>query len=712
VEGVRFRWSGERVKEGEDLLEIDRGLLQSESVLLLADRIQYQPSTGELLAEGNIRLEAPDLRLRCARLKMAWRSQIGEARALELELPPHWTLKSDRVTFTSFRHWDFEAVEISPCPQEEPGWKAKLSSLKLDLDGFASFRNARVIVGPVPVLYLPWALYPAKAERSSGLLPPYLGYSGNLGATLAVPYYQVFGPTADATLQPQWFSRQGIMWSSEVRWAPEPTHQGSLLGQFIQQREPATRRYRAGFKEVWQREDGWQFAADVNQASDNLLENDYGRGVAGASPNPFDSAVYLGRSFSFFSLAVSSAEQRTFSYPNDPFYGSPVSASLKRRIAPQLDLRMFPLPVAGMYLDAELRANRFGYKVQVGEEQPERGYSWERYDFHTRLHGRLGQWGPFRTDFQLGGSTTRYSGTLTTPVFQTGTESATPNTLDTLLDPFKVEGPPTTRFLGSARIQFSGPQLGRSYSGLSAFGWSGDLKHVLEPFWALTKVTRFGLDARLPRFDDLDSRPGVGGSATGEQSFELGLKQHIMGRPGPGIAFADLLRWRLSTRYHTAAILLADGRTRKGWGSLDSDIDLEPNDRLRVSFRRSSDLSEGGADTSLSTEFRGRDGSGLSLAAFSSAINRFLVRQRGIQVGGLQRFWDDRWRLEFQGSYNFDLKDFSNAQAALTYATPCVAWVVRYSHVALSQLGATGKEDRVDLILTLRGLGDLFTYRP
>lgn len=712
TEGVPFRWSGERVQEGQDLWELEKGLIQSDSVLLLADRIQYRPSTGELVAEGNIRLEAPDLRLRCGRLRMAWRTQIGEAQALELELPPSWILRSNRVSFATFRHWDFESVEISPCPQEDPGWKARLSRLKLDMDGFASFRNARVIVGAVPVLFLPWAIYPAKAERSSGLLPPSFGYSGNLGASLGLPYYQVLGSSADATIQPQWFSRQGIMWSSEVRWAPEPTHQGTLQGQFIEQRDPAARRYRVGFKEVWQREDGWQFAADVNQASDNLLENDFGRGVAGPGANPFDSAVYLGRSFRFLSLAVSGAEQRSFSYPDDPFFGSPVAASLKRRIAPQFDLRLFPVPLAGLYLDADLRANRFGYKVQVGETEPERGYGWERLDFSTRLHGRLGQWGPFRTDFQLGGRATRYSGTLTSSVFEPGVEAPAANTVESLLEPFKVLGPPATRLLGSGRIQFSGPQLGRSYDGLSAFGWSGDLKHVLEPFWALTKVTRFGRDGELPRFDDLDSRPGVGGSATGEESFELGLKQHVMGRPGPGAAFADLLRWRISARYHATAILLGDGRTKRGWSSLDSDISLEPNDRLRLSFRRSSDLSQGGADTSLSTEYRGRDGSGFNLAAFSSAIDRFQVRQRGIQVGGLQRLWDDRLRVEFQGSYNFDLRDFSNAQAALAYTTPCVAWTLRYSHLALSQLGASGKEDRVDIILTLRGLGELFTYRP
>jgi lipopolysaccharide assembly outer membrane protein LptD (OstA) len=707
-QGLPFRWSGERVREGEDLWELEKGLVQSDSVLLLADRIQYRPSTGELLAEGDIRLEAADLRLRCARLKMAWKTQIGEAQALELELPPSWILRSDRVGFASFRHWVFDSVEISPCPQEDPDWKARLSQLKLDLNGFASFRNARVIVGGVPVLYLPWAIYPAKAERSSGLLPPTIGYSTNLGATLGLPYYQVLGASVDATVQPQWFSRQGTMWSSEVRWNPEPTHQGSLAGQFIAQRDPAARRYRGAFKEVWQREDGWQFAADVNQASDNLLENDFGRGVAGpTAANPFDSAIYLGRSFRYLSLALSSAEQRSFSYPNDPLFPQLEPVSLKRRVAPQLDLRMFPIPVAGLYLDADFRANRFGYKVQAGETQPEQAYGWQRFDFATRLHGRLGQWGPFRTDFQAGGRATQYTGTLTTPVFQAGTDFTS-----TYLQPLQVEGPAATRFLGSARLQFSGPQVGRTFADLEAFGWSGDIKHVLEPFWALTKVSRYGKDAMLPRFDDVDSRPGVGGSTTGEESFELGIKQHLMGRPGAGVPFADLVRWNLSARYHATPILLPDGRSKKGWESLNSDIDIEPNDRLRLSFKRSSDLAQNGSDTSLSVDYRARDGSGLSLAAFSSAINQLMVRQRGIQLGGLQRIWDDRFRLEFQGSYNFDLKSFSSAQVAVAYATPCIAWVLRYSHMDLSQLGAKGKENRFDVILTLRGIGELFTFRP
>jgi hypothetical protein len=41
-----------------------------------------------------------------------------------------------------------------------------------------------------------------------------------------------------------------------------------------------------------------------------------------------------------------------------------------------------------------------------------------------------------------------------------------------------------------------------------------------------------------------------------------------------------------------------------------------------------------------------------------------------------------------------------------------VAYVLKYTHVALNtNLVSGGREDRIDLTLTLRGLGDLFSFR-
>jgi hypothetical protein len=85
-------------------------------------------------------------------------------------------------------------------------------------------------------------------------------------------------------------------------------------------------------------------------------------------------------------------------------------------------------------------------------------------------------------------------------------------------------------------------------------------------------------------------------------------------------------------------------------------------------------------------------------------------------VGGLQRVWDDRLRFEFNATWDSYLKDFSNSQVGLAWVTPCVSTLVRYTNLYRppdsSRFSAKlVREDRVDVVLTLRGLGDLFSWR-
>jgi hypothetical protein len=715
VSRVPFSWRGDRVREAEDVWVLEQGAIQAEGMLLLADRLEYRFAEGRVVAEGNIRLEGPDLRLRCARLEMDWKHRSGEAWALQMDLPPSWVLRSSHVAFSTLRTWAFDRVELSPCAEEQPGWKANLSSLKVDLDGFATLWNAMVRVGPVPVLYLPWAIYPAQAERTSGLLPPRLGASSTFGSTVGLAYFQTLGDQADITFTPEYFSKEGVLWGGEARWQPDLTHRGSLSGETIHQKSLDTRRYRYFLKEVWQREDGWQFTADVNQASDNLVEADFGKGLGNLGLASFDSALYLGRSYTFGSLSLSMAEQRSFFYSTtqgDPFYSPDFPASLRRQTLPQGELRFFPVPLVGsLYLDGGVRLGRFVYRIEGSSTIPDRSYAWDRQDGHTRIHGRLGQWGPFRADLELLGRATHYSSSLATAVFDPN-GGASDSVVNPATSPFEVNGPAATRFLGSGHLRFSGPQVGRDFKEVALWGYAGELKHVVEPYFGITETSAYGEAGVVPRFDVVDSFPGANGSASGERSFEVGFKQHLLGRGTGGGAFADLARIRIGTRYHASSIINSDGRYQKGWSSVDTDLDVEPDQRWRVSFRRSSDLGNGGSDNALSLDVKAKDGGRLSLAYFSTGLNRFLVRQQGLQFGGLTRFWDDRLRLEFTANYDYRTHGFASSQVALAYVQPCVAYILKYTHVALNTvLVSGGHEDRLDLTLSLRGVGDLFNVR-
>ncbi|HJW73130.1 MAG TPA: putative LPS assembly protein LptD [Geothrix sp.] len=712
---VPFTYRGARVTEVEDIWVLEQGAIQVEGLLLLADRLEYRFAESRLVAAGNIRLEAPGLRLRCERLEMEWNTRSGEAWALQMDLPPSWSLKSSHVAFANLRIWTFDKVELSPCAEERPGWKASLSGLKVDLDGFATLRNALVQVGPVPVLYLPWAIYPAQADRVSGLLPPKLGASSSFGAIIGLSYYQTLGDQADATFSPEYYSKEGVLWGGEARWRPDLTHEGSVSGQTIHQKSLDARRYRYSLKEIWQREDGWQLTADVNQASDNLVDADFGKGLANLGSANFDSALYLGRAFTFGSLSLSMAEQRSFFFTTnqgDPFYSSEFPASLRRQSLPEGEFRFFPIQFLGpLYLDGGFRVGRFAYRIEGSSVTPDRTYAWNRGDGHTRIHGRLGQWGPFRADLEVMGRLTHYSASLSSPIFDPA-GGATDSVVNPITSPFQVDGAGKTRLLGSGHLRLSGPQVGRDFKEVSLFGYTGELKHVVEPYFGLTETSAYGDAGTVPRFDAVDSFPGVNDSASGERSFEIGFKQHILGRGTSGGAFADLARLRIATRYHSSPIILSDGRYQKGWSSIDTDLDVEPDERWRLSFRRSSDLGAGGSDNALSVDVKAKEGSRLSLAYFSSGLNRFLVRQQGLQLGGLTRFWDDRLRFEFSANYDYRTHGFASSQVAMTYVKPCVAYILKFSHVALNTSLVSGsREDRLDLTLSLRGLGDLFSFR-
>ena len=712
---IPFDWRGERVREAGDVWILEEGAIQAEGLLLLADRIEYRIGEGRLIAVGHIRLEGPGLRLRGERLEMNWALRSGEAWALQMDLPPTWTLKSGHVAFDTMRKWAFDEVELSPCMEVRPGWKAKLSSLKVDLDGFASLWNARLLIGSVPVLYLPWAIYPAQAERTSGLLLPKLGYSNDLGTIVGLSYYQVLGSSADMTFSPEYLGKEGVLWGGEARWRPDLTHQGGVSGLTINQRTQDTRRYRYSVKEVWQREDGWQLTADVNQASDYLVESDFGKGLGNLGASSFDSALYLGRSYTFGSLSLSAADQRGyFSSTNqtDPGTNPNFPASVRWQILPQGEFRFFPMPLLGsFYLDGGVRLGRFAYRIEGSTTTPDQRYAWDRQDANTRLHGRLGQWGPFRADFEVMGRATHYGATLSSNIYDpAGGADGTP--VDPATSPYRVDGPGASRFLLSEHLRLSGPQAGRSFKEVSLLGYKGELKHVIEPYFGFTATSPFREAGTLPRFDEVDSFPGVNQSASGERSFEVGFMQHLLGRTGAGMGFADLARLRIATRYYATPIILSDGRYKQGWSSVDSDLDVEPNDRWRISYRRTSDLGQGGSDHSLSVDMKARDGGRFSLAYYSTGINQFMVRQQGFQVGGLQRYMEDRLRFQFTANYDFATRGFSSTELALAWVQPCVAYSLKYTHTALNLATPTpGREDRVYLTLILRGLGDLFSLQ-
>ena len=86
-------------------------------------------------------------------------------------------------------------------------------------------------------------VWPARTERTSGLLIPNLGYSQQRGAYLGLAYYQVMGPSADGTLFLDGYSEGFAGAGGELRWRPSEGSKGSTTLYFC---AIPTRRRRSG----------------------------------------------------------------------------------------------------------------------------------------------------------------------------------------------------------------------------------------------------------------------------------------------------------------------------------------------------------------------------------------------------------------------------------------------------------------------------------
>ena len=761
---VTVKWSGESVEERGALVVLLKGFLElgelaGDRLDLRADLIEYDRSVRSLRAAGNVLLEHHDFTLRCDRLVVGFGAvgaasgdsrmlgddavPSGEAWDVTFELQPSWTLKSAHVAFVSHPGdslaavgrllvgaktavrttvFTFNEASVTPCPTDSPrgpDWIAKTSRLELtvgsyhpasDLRGYATLKNAVLRVRSVPLAWMPWLLYPARIDRSPGLLPPALGYGSTLGAMVGVSYFQPLGETADVTFSPTWYSKEGTMWGTEARWMFNDMHGGSVNARYIKPISTKENRYRVSLQEIWDTERDWRVRTDINVASDQMVDAEFGtKGTLPLGDPTYNSSLFVGKNFRWAALSVFASDQRTFFHTDDVFYHPNFPGSMQKLKLPEGQLRFYHVPIGRFYLDGSAQYGRLGYTFDVDEQHPKVSYYWNRGDGQARLQGMLGQLGPLRADLQLGGRFTYYGAVLNDKFFGIDTSDLPRDPVDNPdFDPFRVEGPAAQRWLASSRLQISAPQFGRSFLNLKVARYRGDLKHIVEPTVAFTFNSNCGMAGAFPRFDETDTRPGVGSSAVGERSVELGLKQHIFGRSDSSRQYADIVRLNASIRYYVAPIILSYGHTKVGWGSFTTSIIVEPSRNLRLSFQRSSEMLGGTADTSVSADMAVSKKSALSLAFFSSMVEQMQIKSRGARMGGGHSFFGDTLRLRYEANYDWERRLFSQSLVSLSHTGRCVEYGVRYQHVALPLLTPLANENRVDFTVSLRNIGELF----
>ena len=122
--------------------------------------------------------------------------------------------RMDENTYIVHRSW------MTVCDPDKPTWKFYAPKATVYLKTSLHLENGNFRLFSVPVLYLPYATFPAEKERASGILLPDFGESSSKGYIFGDAVYWAPTDWADLTLGAYYYSRRGWAQRGELRMRP------------------------------------------------------------------------------------------------------------------------------------------------------------------------------------------------------------------------------------------------------------------------------------------------------------------------------------------------------------------------------------------------------------------------------------------------------------------------------------------------------------
>lgn len=249
-----------------------------------ADQLTFDKENGKYAAEGSVRFQASGLRLRAARAEGDQDADTHRIEDLQYQLlSRRGNGRAQSLTMTGDTG-SLHGATYSTCPPEARKWELEARSIDIDTEtGMAVAHGASLRVGAVPVLYIPWFMFPTDDRRRTGLLYPSLSSSSRNGFDWRQPIYLNLAPNFDATLNPRWMSKRGGLLGGQFRYLVEDGR-GIMDAAWMPHDNLRDRsRGSARFEGFHNLSGSWQARASLSWISDPRYYEDFGSSIDGLS---------------------------------------------------------------------------------------------------------------------------------------------------------------------------------------------------------------------------------------------------------------------------------------------------------------------------------------------------------------------------------------------------------------------------------------------
>ncbi|HZF09153.1 MAG TPA: LPS assembly protein LptD [Thermoanaerobaculia bacterium] len=442
---------------------------------LSADRAEIDLGTKIVKATGHVIVDQGPRRMSGDTLEFDLETKTGTLSNATAQVQPDYYFTGREISKTGDDTYEVVDGVFSSCSQKTPDWSFKLGRAEVQVEGYAHIHHATFRAKKLPLLYTPYILWPAKRERTSGLLIPNIGYSVTHGALLGLAYYQVLGRSYDTTFHFDDYSKKFYGVGDEFRYNPTEGTFGTFLGYAIHDPDLQKWRWKLELNHIttdlpfdmrgvisYQKASDFDYYRDFERdLSRNTIRSIYSRGFITGNWGPHLLNFLVDDRATFVNL------------------GTTTNDEIVQRKLPELEYRLRSTELGKSPFYLQFRG-ALDY-LDVGRPQSYAG-RYGRVDLFPELTL------PIRTFPWLALSVT-------------GGERLTwyGDKLDTLGQ--KFTGQSLTRTLPEASAELVGPSFTRIFDG---FGSWSKIKHVIEPRFSYSYEGTVDSPQTIPLFDEVD----------------------------------------------------------------------------------------------------------------------------------------------------------------------------------------------------------------
>jgi len=266
---VSFSQGGRHIAADEAILDQESERLDANGNLVFQDQM-FTVTADSLVAE----MRSNSATLSGAQYWLHGQQIHGDAE--KLEITPDNNLHLTKTNFTT-------------CPPEDTSWLLEAEKIKIDSkEEWGELWDAKLKIGNVPVLYIPYMTIPVSDKRKSGFLFPTFSTSTTNGVEVATPYYWNIAPDYDLTFTPHYMSARGLFLKSDFRYLAGDAQKGKLNIEYLANDDMlanSPNRYLYHWEHQGAIDENWRVLANYTDVSDNNYFNDLKSDVQRATDN-------------------------------------------------------------------------------------------------------------------------------------------------------------------------------------------------------------------------------------------------------------------------------------------------------------------------------------------------------------------------------------------------------------------------------------------